>query len=70
MCNAISSGEIIEDYPDDYPFPSCLILGKSNDRVIHIVASIDDGMIYIITAYVPSAEKWEAGWKTRKEATK
>ena len=26
--NAILTGEIIEDYPDDYPFPSCLILGR------------------------------------------
>lgn len=25
--NAVISGEIIEDYPEDYPFPSCLILG-------------------------------------------
>ncbi|MCR4818710.1 MAG: DUF4258 domain-containing protein [Fretibacterium sp.] len=23
VCRAIESGEIIEDYPDDFPFPSC-----------------------------------------------
>ena len=23
---AIAEGEVIEDYPDDYPYPSCLIL--------------------------------------------
>ncbi|MFG6337693.1 MAG: DUF4258 domain-containing protein [Lachnospiraceae bacterium] len=23
----IHEGEIIEQYPDDYPYPSCLILG-------------------------------------------
>ena len=23
------NGEIIEQYPDDYPYPSCLILGVS-----------------------------------------
>ena len=67
VVNTINDGEIIEDYPDDYPFPSCLILGKSEEKVIHIVASINESMIYLITAYVPDSDKWEADWKTRKE---
>jgi hypothetical protein len=25
--NALTNGEIIEQYPSDYPFPSCLVLG-------------------------------------------
>ena len=54
------------DYPEDYPFPSCLIMGTSADRVLHIVASIDEDTIYLITAYVPDAGKWQADWKTRK----
>ena len=70
IINAISSGEIIEQYPEDFPFPSCLILGKSDNKIIHVVASIDDEMIYIITSYIPSAEKWESDWKTRKEVIK
>ena len=63
----IKTGEIIEQYPEDKPFPSCLILGRSGERVLHVVASIDDIWVYIITAYAPSPEKWEADWKTRKE---
>ena len=70
IINAIASGEIIEEYPDDRPFPSCLILGKSKEKVIHIVASIDSGMIYLITAYIPTSEKWETDWKTRREKQK
>ena len=27
--NCIMTGEIIEQYPDDFPFPSCLIFGQS-----------------------------------------
>ena len=46
ITNAIETGEIIEDYPEDYPFPSCLILGKSGEVNIHIVASINADMIY------------------------
>lgn len=64
------TGEIIEQYPDDTPFPSCLILGYSGERALHVVASIDEGLIYIITAYAPNPEKWEADWKTRKENRK
>ena len=63
----IKTGEIIEQYPGDKPFPSCLILGRSGERVLHVVASIDGEWVYIITAYAPSPEKWEADWKTRKE---
>ncbi|WP_295919628.1 DUF4258 domain-containing protein [Anaerovibrio lipolyticus] len=61
---AILMGEIIENYPDDYPYPSCLILGGNH---IHVVCGIGEGRLWIITAYRPSLEKWESDLKTRKE---
>ena len=68
VMSAIKSGEIIEQYPDGFPFPSCLILGKAKDsRQIHVVASVNEDMIYLITAYYPDAESWEADMKTRKD---
>ena len=67
VCRAINTGEIIEQYPDDFPFSSCLIMGYSEDRIIHVVASINDGMMYIITAYIPDSTEWENDFKTRKE---
>ena len=66
---ALKTGEIIEQYPDDTPFPSCLMLGYSGERALHVVASIDEESVYIITAYAPSPEKWKADMKTRKEET-
>ena len=27
VVNALTNGEIIEQYPTDYPFPSCLVMG-------------------------------------------
>lgn len=66
ILNVIEQGEIIEDYEEDYPFPSCLILGESKDKKIHIVVSINEGMIYLITAYIPDPLKWENDLKTRK----
>lgn len=68
VMNAIDNGEIIEQYPDDFPFPSCLILGLSiNDVYIHIVVSMNDDKIYLITAYIPDTDKWEADMKTRRQ---
>ena len=38
--NAVNNGEIIEQYPEDFPFPSCLILGKTySNQWIHLVMS-------------------------------
>lgn len=59
---AIMSGEIIEDYPDDFPYPSALILGNG----LHIVVGIDDGRLWLITAYYPNADQWEADMKKRR----
>jgi len=65
--NAILTGEIIEEYPTDYPYQSCLLLGTSiSDRHLHVVAGIGDGKLWIITTYYPSLEKWESDYRTRK----
>ena len=65
---AIGNGEIIKEYVDDKPLPSCLILGKSmNDEPLHLVISRDEEFIYLITAYFPDNKQWEADFKTRKE---
>ncbi|GFH89282.1 hypothetical protein IMSAGC002_00527 [Lachnospiraceae bacterium] len=64
----IMSGEIIEQYPEDFPFPSCLIFGyTNNDKVLHVVASDEGTVSRIITAYFPNNEKFEDDLKTRKE---
>ena len=63
LINAIRHGEIIEQYPNDYPYPSCLILG---DGPLHIVVGVGQDKLWVITAYRPSIEKWAADWKTRK----
>lgn len=67
----IQNGEIIEEYPDDYPYPSCLIFGSiENEKILHVVVSISDGIpkiLNIITAYFPSDWKFEADMKTRRE---
>ena len=68
VMSAIDNGEIIEEYPEDFPFPSCLILGSSvQGKALHTVVSLNDGLIYLITAYFPDPEIWEDDLKTGKE---
>ena len=39
ILNGIRTGEIIEDYPGDYPYPSCSVLGFSvNNTHIHNIS--------------------------------
>ena len=66
--NGIATGEIIEDYPEDYPNPSCLIFGYNvNGQILHIVAGCDNINIYIITAYYPDTKTFEDDLKTRRK---
>ena len=66
--NGIVTGEIIEDYPDDYPNPSCLIFGYNiSGQILHIVVGCDSINVYIITAYYPDTNKFENDLKTRRK---
>jgi hypothetical protein len=64
----LDSGEIIENYPDDLPYPSRLILGWRGKRPLHIVAAdnLVDGEVIIVTVYEPDADQWESDFKRRK----
>ena len=68
--NCIMTGEIIEQYPDDFPFPSCLVFGYTvNGKVLHVVASDEGTGSRIITAYFPNNIKFEDDLKTRRGRT-
>jgi hypothetical protein len=64
---AIASGEVIEDYPNDKYGPSCLVYGPSlNGRPIHVQCSYPSrGIVKIITIYEPDPTEW-IGFKQRK----
>ena len=66
---ALLNGEIIDHYPDDFPYPSCLVLGwlQSGDP-LHIVCSRGETepALRIVTVYEPDDNRWENDYKTRK----
>ena len=65
---ALASGRVIEDYPTDTPYPSCLWLGFAGNRPLHLVFADNpgDGECVIITVYEPDPALWLADLATRK----
>jgi hypothetical protein len=63
----LSSGETIEEYPDDTPYPSRLIAGWIEKRPIHVVVAdnIADNETIIITVYEPEIDKWSSDFRRR-----
>ena len=67
ILTSLLNGEIIEEYQNDYPYPSCLVYGKElNNKVLHIVCGFDGNELWIVTAYYPDDIEWEKDMKTRK----
>lgn len=67
--SVILTGDIIEDYPDDKPYPSCLILGyvRKNEPLYVLLAY--EERVHIITAHWLDPDKW-LNPKTRRERTR
>ena len=68
VAEVLDNGVIIADYPDDEPYPSCLLLGFSRGRHIHVVVAVERpaDKCYIITVYEPDPSIWESDFTTRK----
>lgn len=64
--SAVMQGRVIEEYPQDYPYPSCLILNVL-EKPLHVVCGAGDEQLWVITVYRPDASQWEEDFATRKE---
>ena len=65
---AVDTGEVIQEYPDDLPYPSRLVLGWNEEHPIHVVAAYDKQAQtdIIITVYKPDPTQWESNFKRKK----
>ena len=65
----LESGEVIEEYLDDKPYPSRLVLGWIGQRPVHVVVAENNEAqeTIVITVYEPEPEKWEADFTRRKK---
>ena len=64
----LATGEVVEEYPNDTPYPSRLMLGWHGPRPIHVVAADNREAkeTIVITVYEPDLDQWEPGFKRRR----
>ena len=69
VSQAIVSGKIIEEYPDDTPYPSRLVLGWTSGKPIHAVVAenIEKHECIVVTAYIPNPEQWSDNFGKRRK---
>lgn len=65
----LTTGKVIENYPDDLPYPSQLKLGYLEGRALHVVVAEnkDEQSLIVITVYEPDLGNWEPGFERRKK---
>ena len=66
--DGVLRGEVIEDYPSDRPYPSCLVYGEtSKSEPVHSVWAYNEKSRWavLITVYRPDPRRW-IDWRTRK----
>ncbi|MCK4330539.1 DUF4258 domain-containing protein [candidate division WOR-3 bacterium] len=66
---SVLHGEIIEEYPTDRPYPSCLIYGQTFRREpVHSVWAYNEQNQWavLITVYRPEPGKW-VDWRKRRK---
>jgi len=66
---SVLQGEVIEDYPTDKPYPSCLIYGDNfQGEPIHSVWAYNAETLWavLITVYRPDPNRW-INWRERRK---
>jgi hypothetical protein len=66
--HSLVNGSVVEEYPEDVPYPSFLVMLWLGQRAVHVVAANNDtdGETIIITVYEPDPLKWNLGFTRRK----
>lgn len=69
VVNVIRTGEVIEEYANDTPFPRRLIMGATHNSALHVVIAYDesDEIIFVVTAYWPDTQVFHDDFKTRRD---
>ncbi len=68
--DGLESGDVIEKYSDDKPYPSRLILGWLGTRPIHVVVADNDEDMetIVVTVYEPDRDQWDPDFRRRKQS--
>ncbi|HIJ87983.1 MAG TPA: DUF4258 domain-containing protein [Desulfuromonadales bacterium] len=65
--NSLEHGRVVEEYPEDFPYPNFLMMLWLGQRPVHVVAANndDDSETIIITVYEPDPLKWNSDFTRR-----
>jgi hypothetical protein len=65
---AIGAPAVLEEYPQDEPYPTRLVLGWAGNRPLHLVLAGPTvaGDTILVTLYEPDLERWERGFLKRR----
>ena len=65
----IENGKTIEEYSDDTPYSSRLVLGWSANRPIHVVVAdnMEEKETIVVTVYKPDSLIWLPGFERRRK---
>jgi hypothetical protein len=59
IAEALLSGTVIEEYPNDARGQSCLVYGKTQGgRDLHVVCGLAATLLWVITVYEPDPAEW------------
>ena len=69
VVDAVRNGEIIQEYPNDKPYPSYLLLAIINKEPIHIIAAFNENgnEVYVVTVYSPDKKIWSDDFRQRRK---
>ena len=66
--HVLETGELLETYPNDQPYPSRLVVGWCASRPLHLVVAqnVAQDETIVITVYEPDPLFWDASFKRRR----
>ncbi len=66
--HVVETGEVIETYPEEAPYPSRLLLGWSRSRPLHVVVAdeTEAGETIVVTVYEPDPALWDRDFCRRR----
>ncbi|WP_290649739.1 DUF4258 domain-containing protein [Aquisalimonas sp.] len=69
ILDTIAGGEVIAEYPDDQPYPSCVMRGFVEGQPVHVVVAREPERhaCFVVTAYRPDPGIWSDDFKTRRQ---
>ena len=65
--NVVTTGDVIEQYPDNLPDPKVLFMAHVGGEPLYVSCAFDGTCAYIITVHRHDANRWLDPWTRRKD---